>query len=363
MRTLAVVLTVLGLCTFARADIIVPGANGSDGAFNPTASTTIDLSLAPTAAWDSNSPTPGNGVYDPQKWAVVFHYTSVNIPADVVVSFKNHVSQAPVVWLVSGDVLIAGTVDVGNGANRDPGPGGFRATGSGFTSAFGPGGSTGAGGRGAYGTTPSIANSGQAYGNARIIPAIGGSGGDWNGSYNAVGVGGGAIVIVAKGSISIQTPARISAYPYMSYGSGGAIRLVADSVLGGGTLNASAAYGNDGRIRVEANTIDPALRMTPVGSGGRPGAAATLWPPETAPSTRVVSVGGEAMPADPHAQFNAAADVFPDVLAAVMPVVIETKNVPTTATVNLRIVSPGADAQMIKATFTSGDANTALWTA
>ena len=35
-----------------RAELIVPSANGTDGALNITANTVIDLSLAPTGTWD-----------------------------------------------------------------------------------------------------------------------------------------------------------------------------------------------------------------------------------------------------------------------------------------------------------------------
>ena len=116
-----------------RAAIIVPGANGTDGALNLTANTVIDLSQAVTGAWDNdNTANAGKGVYDPAKWAVVFKYTEVNIAAGATVTFKNHASRAPVVWLVSGNVKIEGSVSL-NGQSAqpapilpEPGPGGFR---------------------------------------------------------------------------------------------------------------------------------------------------------------------------------------------------------------------------------------------
>ena len=63
----------------AQADIVIPGADGSDGALTITTNTTIDLSQAVSANWDTPSPQPGKGVYDGTKWAVVFKYSSVNI--------------------------------------------------------------------------------------------------------------------------------------------------------------------------------------------------------------------------------------------------------------------------------------------
>src|SRR5262245_36874221 len=93
----------------ANAALVIP-SNGSDGDLSPTGDLVIDLSEAATADWNVSSPKPTKGVYDTNKWAVVFKYSSVDIPAGKTVSFKNHPSHAPVVWLVSGDVRIAGTV-------------------------------------------------------------------------------------------------------------------------------------------------------------------------------------------------------------------------------------------------------------
>ena len=131
-----------------RTPPIVPGANdgspgcGTDGVFDPNANIVIDLRLAaygldPNGVpyeWDSVSPVPGRGIYDPNKWAVVFKYSSVNVGSGKTVSFINHPSGAPVVWLVQGNVTIAGTVSVNgqdrmdNGEYAVGGPGGFRGS-------------------------------------------------------------------------------------------------------------------------------------------------------------------------------------------------------------------------------------------
>lgn len=96
-----------------HAGIAIPGADGSDGALNITQDSVIDSSKATTGKWDdNNSANAGNGVYDPEKWAVVFKYTSVNVLAGKKLTFKNHATRAPVVWLVSGNVTIGGTVDL-----------------------------------------------------------------------------------------------------------------------------------------------------------------------------------------------------------------------------------------------------------
>ena len=66
------------------------GSDGYDGAFNPTQNIEIDLSLA--------DGTPGNGTYDSDHWAVIFNYTSIDVPSGVIVTFSNHPSGAPVMW-------------------------------------------------------------------------------------------------------------------------------------------------------------------------------------------------------------------------------------------------------------------------
>ena len=111
----SILLIVIGTLP-VMADLVIPGADGSDGAFSPTQSIEIDLSQAVTGTWDQPSPQPGKGIYDPEKWAIVFKYSSVNISSGVTVTFKNHPSFAPVVWLVSGPVTISGNVYL-NGQN------------------------------------------------------------------------------------------------------------------------------------------------------------------------------------------------------------------------------------------------------
>ncbi len=93
----------------------------------------IDLSQAITGQWNAdNSANPGNGVYDPTMWAVVFKYAGVNIPSGVTVTFLNHASRCPVVWLVQGNCTIAGSVVLdgesytSDGSIPESGPGGFR---------------------------------------------------------------------------------------------------------------------------------------------------------------------------------------------------------------------------------------------
>ncbi|MCW5560141.1 MAG: hypothetical protein KIT22_20170, partial [Verrucomicrobiae bacterium] len=182
-----------------RADIVIPGANGSDGALNVTQHTVIDLSQAATGDWDAdNSAHAGKGIYDPAKWAVVFKYSGVNIASGAKVTFKNHPSRAPVVWLVSGDATIAGELNLDGQVGQEPpllaepGPGGFRGGAGEYLgvqrgSGFGPGGGqagdggldaiTASGGYGSAGASLGGLPPGATYGNPSLIPLVGGSGG------------------------------------------------------------------------------------------------------------------------------------------------------------------------------------------
>ncbi len=392
-------LSILALVGRASLALAVPNvySDGSDGAFAPTAATTtIDLDLATTGSW--NQPGNGNGVYDPAKWAVVFKYSSVNIAAGKTVKFLNHRSGAPVVWLVQpGDITIAGTVDMKGGTGdrvgglTTPGPGGF-AGGRGYVDANnkgcagrGPGGGghspTGIGAAGyAYagmGTAPGIA-----YGNARILPLIGGSGGGGNAaSAHSGGGGGGAILLACAGTVSIAGTVDVSGGAVYAYGgawyagggSGGGIRIIANRVIGvigspigllapggaGETLKGSA-----GRVRVEANTINLTGNSVPDYTWIEPldNDTAVLWPPDTAPRIRVVTVGTQPVPADALGQFNPPGDVLL-VTTDPQPVMMEANNVPTTWLVKLRVTQRNGASSTIDAALVSGDETSSVWQA
>ena len=63
----------------------------------------------------------------------IYHYTSVNIPAGVNVSFIPNAANKPVVWLVQGDCVLSGTVDV-SGQNLNELGGGKGGPGGGYRS-------------------------------------------------------------------------------------------------------------------------------------------------------------------------------------------------------------------------------------
>lgn len=398
-RSLAV--GILGLVACASFAFAAPNvySDGSDGAFAPTAATTtIDLGLAATGNWET-TPGNGNGVYDPEKWAVVFKYVSVNIASGKTVTFINHPSGAPVVWLVQGDITIVGTINVSGagynltGSFANAGPGGF-AGGRGRLSAsnsgsagLGPGGgghSSAAFGSAGYGLAGNGTLAGIMYGNARILPLIGGSGG--GGSENdpaSGGGGGGAILLASQGAVSISgfvnAGGGAGSISYGSYsydsggGSGGGIRIIANSVVGAaGGLQAQGgggmAPGSVGRIRVEANTLGLTGSSGPDYTWLSPleSDTAVLWLPDTAPRIHVVTVGSQTVPDDPLGQFNPPGDVLL-VTTDPQPVVLQAYNVPTDLPgrwlVKLRVTQRNGTSTMINADYQTGDVLSSTWLA
>ena len=361
----------------AKAALNIP-SDGSDGALVITNNTVIDLSQAVTGNWDANnSANAGKGIYDSNKWAVVFKYSSVTIQGGATVTFANHGSRAPVVWLVQSNVTINGTLSLDGQQSlsppwlSEPGPGGFRG-GSGFyaigaeeAAGFGPGGG-GAdvgnnyghfGGAGSYGTAGSYNCC--AYGNPSLIPLIGGSGGGGragSGPSQALsgGAGGGAILIASGGSLSIASTGTIRADGGSGYrnvpgfapsqidcpaGSGGGIRLVAETFAGNGLvqcLGGGGYYtGGAGRIRIEraANSFNGTIAPTgPSVVELTSGATPLIWVPANGPSVKIVSIGGRPSTADPRAGFGSigADTVLPRV--SNVTVVVETTNVETNTT-------------------------------
>lgn len=321
---------VIGLALSPSLADFNSGSDGSDGPLVVVGGEyrTIDLGQAATAVWNTPSPDPGKGVYDPDQWAVVFKYTTIDIAPSGIVEFINHPKGAPVVWLTTGDVTIDGDVNLdgetGHSAYEPhyhtiPGPGAFAGglTRSGSqqpSGGFGPGGGPIDGGA-SYGTSGS--NGPSTYGKDYIIPLIGGSGGGGGNigvpSYDGGGgAGGGAILIASSATITLNGAihanggsgwgAGSSAYR-AGGGSGGAIRLIAASeIIGPGQLRAqggaaSNRVGGSGRIRVEA----PEISLTDSGAPSFSSSFATgpVFPTVFPPTLRATSVGGQPLPVDP----------------------------------------------------------------
>ena len=339
------------------------GSDGSDGAFHPTSDICIDLSKAAGATWNSSSPTSGEGIYDVEKWAVVYKYASVTIPAGVTVRFSNHPKGAPLVWLVQGDVTIEGNIIL-DGMAGDltsefplPGPGGFCGGRAGLngqesSGGFGPGGANHTGG--AQGAGGGYATEGESetglagggiYGNEQITPLIGGSGGSAGVTGNG-GAGGGAILIAANGCIDIAAGATISARggnggaAAGGGGSGGAVRLMAGTISGNGHLIATGGTaggvgvgdGGMGRVRLEAGTIEFTGTAEPAATHGTPD---FVFQPNSTAVLRLIGVNTSVVPADPAAAIFTA-DLSTRNSDSVV-LTIEGKNIQTGITVTVHV--------------------------
>src|SRR6266852_8610157 len=117
-RAIAAALAVCACLAPGVASAFNSGSTGADGAFSPTVNTTVAL--------------PPSGS---------FNYTSVNIPVGVTVKFLKNTTNTPIVILATGDVAIAGTLDVSGGSSPGVGSGGNGVTGDdGAPGLGGPGG-------------------------------------------------------------------------------------------------------------------------------------------------------------------------------------------------------------------------------
>lgn len=291
------------------------------------------------------------------------------------------------VWLVSGNVTIAGTVDLSgegydaagitfNAINQpfggrlaEPGPGGFRGgapwRGGGIMHGAGFGMGGGQLGKGYhFGDNrkggPGHFGPGQlrSYGNPSLVPLIGGSGGAGaieSGSGYGGGAGGGAILVASRQKVEFIAGGQLLAIGgmYEDYsrttgaGSGGAVRMICSEIAGIGSVNAagggggwpSGSNGGDGRIRLErvANTANLTITPAPSTVDLTDGSTAMIWPPEGAPEARIVAVNEIPAPNDPKAAFGA---YTPDValpLVSSANVVVETVNVEQVSKVIVRI--------------------------
>jgi len=378
MKTLAQSLTAFALVTciaapaFAALDI---PSDGSDGALNITSNTVIDLSQAVTGVWsNNNSANAGKGIYDPEKWAVVFKYSSVTIASNATVTFKNHGSRAPVVWLVNGDVTVDGELSL-DGQDwfshpvqlPEPGPGGFRG-GAGIQQNLGNGAGFGPGGAN---DTDGVYSTERPYGNSQIVPLIGGSGGAggnydrWCNPGNGA-AGAGAMLIASSQTIMINGYAHANGGNGYSggcgflaaYGSGGALRLIANEVVGAGAVEANGRY--PGRIRIEAHSGSPSLAVNPP-TVAAPPVPLLIWPAANAPTLRVVSIDGQNAPTDPRANVSSSGPDLTTTTSGTNRIVLETANFPVGGTVNVYIKPRNGPQSILPATFVSGDEALATW--
>jgi hypothetical protein len=157
-------------------------------------------------------------------------------------------------------------------------------------------------------------------------------------------------------------------------GSGGGIRLIGEQITGHGRIDVASdnlvqvAIGSPGRIRIETPNYTGNLQLFPSTIRVLPGSPPLIWPRDTAPVARIVSVAGQPVRNDPIANL-APIPSAPDADVNFqtdqdVEIVIETKNiVPNNAKVNARVTARNGGAFLVPATFSTGDTSAAIWIA
>lgn len=144
-------------------------------------------------------------------------------------------------------------------------------------------------------------------------------------------------------------------------GSGGAIKLIANEVLGNGQLEALPA-SLAGRVRIETPTLAGTIIISPESINVPPANPPVLWPPDTAPTVRVKSVAGVSTPAEVSAPLVNSADLAVQVNGTTF-VELETRNFPIEGSVQVRVGAKFGNAAWYNATFQSGGFTSAVWRA
>ena len=208
-------------CSTVPAYAFDSGSTGADGALSPTANIEIPL--------------PASGI---------LNYTSVNIPANVTVTFKKNEANTPVYLLISGDATIAGTIDIRgkDGASVGEHGDGLRDD-DGWPGEGGPGGFSGG-----YGGNPK-------RGDIPVEKTLGG---------NGLGPGGGLGGIIGNNSCS-NSP-RV----YSGHGTGGA--YAQDAYAIGIVTYCDEQYRIPAAQGYGSRTLQPLMG----GSGGGGGLGGTL---------------------------------------------------------------------------------------
>ena len=334
-RFLLIAALVCALPLFANAQFN-SGSTGADGA--------LDLSTmtCPNNICEVQLPESG-----------ILNYTTMNVSVNKVLSFRKNTNNTPVIILSQGIVTIAGTIDVSAPySSRESGPGGFRG-GEYNTNGFGPGGGASSGYAGNW------------VGNLSLVPIVGGSGGGGYGTSCCLfyGGGGGGIVIASSSTITVLSGGLIKAngnvgngYPNQAYplgssfGSGGAIRLISNSLDMSGRTEACG--GGCGVIRLESTqrtftgTSNPAAVLSAINS--------TIISTNP-PSLTIASIGGYAVPSYSGTRMDTVDLLLPNQLSDPINVVVQGRNVPVGTQVTLQF--SGSNATTAPCTLSGTEAN------
>jgi hypothetical protein len=406
MKKIIVVLAVCIISCLIAASVeagtFVSGSTGADGPFNPPAQVPAGTVV------DGNTvivPLPANGI---------LNFTTVYIATGTTVTFTRNAANTPVYLLASGDVNIAGTIDVsgqdgaaGNIGNIGPvaggkgGPGGFDGGYGGQPNStgipgvlpgqgLGPGGGcSDAEGVSLPGCGGSFASAGgslysqntvSGYGSYALQPLVGGSGGGGGGYYSSLatryyggggGGGGGAILIASSGSINI-TGAIIAnggfaggggqGQNYGGDGSGGGIRLVANTINNNGsisampprTYNLSAwlSFAGVGRIRIESYNLSLGS-MNPYPSITLPNAV--VMP--NIPSLSITQINGVLVPPAATGSYTSPDISLPAATSSPVSVDVSAANIPVGTSVEIDAVPQSGSSSSVTTTLVGTDAS------
>lgn len=355
-RNLLILISILLFMPLAAyAQVFSSGSTGADGGLDLS---TMSCAQSPNIVCKIQVPESG-----------IFNFTTVNVPVGKGLQFKNNSRNTPVIILAQGNVMIAGAVQVSAPGiispfpcqpGNLPGPGGFYGGGDVNQPGFGPGGGSVPGGNGTW------------VGPLSLVPIIGGSGAAGGPSVGIGGGGGGAIVIASSTSITMTSTSGIDAmggrsnpcFNAGSIGSGGAIRLVANSLDIAGSFQACGFGGtNCGVVRLEAPT--GSLNFT--GSSSPAAVLSTINSivvSAAPPTLSIVSVGGFAVPSYAGSRFNTVDLLLPNQLADPISVTVEALNIPvgTQVTVGFVLGSSQGTSTLgtLSGTFASSSANCAI---
>jgi hypothetical protein len=356
-KQLSVIFAFVFLLCGGSAYAFDSGSDGHLGAFNPTVNTEVTL--------------PPDGK---------LNYTTVNIRSGVTVTFNNISSHdSPVYMLATGDVTIAGTIDVsgGNATTTTPGIGGVGGYDGGYGGGHnidggkgcGPGGGgpgisggdpTDNAGGGGFGTAGYSGGSsggagGVTYGNSRLLPTIGGSGGGGGGGKSTImgsfgGGGGGAIIIASSTSISItglvdasggDAYTKSGSYGGGGGGSGGAVKLIAGTITGNGWISAIGGYGissggngGAGRIRIEADNNYRTASTDPIYTFGAPTSVFLSG----MPTLSIDTIADTSAPSNPNGDYNQPDMMLPSTTTNPVTVAVSATNVPLPANVDVWVI-------------------------
>lgn len=115
-----------------------------------------------------------------------------------------------------------------------------------------------------------------------------------------------------------------------------------------------------GRIRIDTNSLSPALQTFPKTIGVPPADPPVRWPAANAPTARVVSVDAVNAPLDPRAPLVAAADVAIQNSNQVA-ILVETTSFPIEGVVQFNVMPKLGNRTTLHAMRLRGDITSATW--